>query len=200
MTSGSLSVAFSGALSFAVMETYNSTGASQLRILIRACAGEQQRTMAPANFENKLAWKYVGGVFVLFWLFFFAIKVLDFDLNPSRRVCKFLLAVCKSAGTSPAFLSRCVAWTTVPLPSAISGFRMIWYTPYACVGLVPLGSWRYFLRIYGDILDREAVQLHKYKSKSILRTLEGASGIYGTQHVNSSPCDIQLITEFSDYI
>ena len=59
-------------------------------------------------------------------------------------------------------------------------------------------SWRQFLRTYEDILDREAVQPHK--SKTILRTLGGASRIYGTHHVNSSPCDIQLITEFNDYI
>ena len=59
-------------------------------------------------------------------------------------------------------------------------------------------SWRQFLRTYEDILDREAVQPHK--SKAILRMLGGASRIYGTHHVNSSPCDIQLITEFNDYI
>ena len=59
-------------------------------------------------------------------------------------------------------------------------------------------SWRQFLRTNEDILDREAVQPHK--SKTILRTLGGASGIYGTHYINSSPCDIQLITEFNDYV
>ena len=59
-------------------------------------------------------------------------------------------------------------------------------------------SWRQFLRTYEDILDREAVQTHK--SKTILRTLGGASRIHGTHHVNSFPYDIQLITEFNDCI
>jgi hypothetical protein len=41
-----------------------------------------------------------------------------------------------------------------------------------------LGDNFWFLRTYEDILDREAVQPHK--SKTILRTLGGASRIYGT--------------------
>ena len=39
-----------------------------------------------------------------------------FYLTPSRRLCKFLLTVWNTTGTSSAFFSRCVAWTSAPLP------------------------------------------------------------------------------------
>jgi hypothetical protein len=70
-------------------------------------------------------------------------------LASSRRLCKFLLTVWNTSGTSSAFFSRCVARTIVPLPfleppcfwlsdDMVHSIRLSWTD----------ASWRQFLRTY----------------------------------------------------
>ena len=118
------------------------------------------------------------------------------SINPLSTSIQILVAVENRLVLVLSYFSRCVAWTTVPLPF----LNPPWFwllddiVHSICLSWTD-ASWRYFLRTYEDILNRKAVQHHK--TKTPLRTLGGASRIYGIHHVNSSPYDSQLI--LNDY-